>query len=535
MLTRIIVRSAYFLKNAKRYQSTKRFFYDLLENTNSQIKRRFDVFMITLVLLSVAQLIYEVDHNPDALGFWFDQAVVGIFILEYLLRGWIYSDGHKIILEHYERAEYLNSPFQPGHALWQAFTEKAHYLITPMAIIDLLAILPSYRPLRVLRVLLVFRLFKLFRYFSSIKLFANILASKRFELSTLSVFLGFIIFIGTVDFYLFENIHDGGQVSSLFDALYWAIVTVATVGYGDITPITFGGRIVAMALILSGVGVLSFFISIIVTAFNEEIQELQENTVYAELNRYKRFVIICGFGRVGQHIARQLRKDRQHFVVLDINEDHVLKAKQLGYLVIHADASKNDVLKNARINNGASAVLCVTGDDVTNVYIALTSRHLNKDIQIISRANGQENVKKMYQAGANNVIQPFEMAGMLVAEYIGQPTAFEAILGILHEESHILMEALPVHTGSFIDGKTINEIDFKVRKLLLLGIISAHPPISKEHKASYPLKNQHFYFNPEQYFQLRDGDLLVVLGRPHSITHFRNELEKSRTHQRSKQ
>jgi len=285
---------------------------------------------------------------------------------------------------------------------------------------------------------------------------------------------------------------------------------------------------------LSGVGVLSFFISIVVTAFNEEIQELRENTVYAELNRYKRFVIICGFGRVGQHIARQLHKDKQHFVVLDINEEHVFRAKQLGYLVIHADASKNDVLKNAGISNGASAVLCVTGDDVTNVYIALTSRHLNADIQIISRANSQENVKKLYQAGSNNVIQPFEMAGMLVAEYIGQPAAFEAILGILHEESHILMETLPVQAGCFVDGKTVSEIDFNQRKLLLLGIISAHPPTSAKHKASYLLKNQHFYFNPEQYFQCRAGDLLVVLGRTHSIGRFREQFEKSRLTPRAK-
>lgn len=534
MLTQFIIRSAYFLKESNRYQCTKRFFYDMLENPNSLYKRYFDAFMISLVLLSVAQLVYEVEHKPDALALWFDQAVMVVFIFEYLARGWIYSDSHNFILEQHERANALNTPLHSGKVLWQVFAKKISYIITPMAIIDLLAILPSYRPLRMLRVLLIFRLFKLFRYFNSMKLFANILASKQFELSTLSIFLGFIIFIGTIDFYLFENIHNGGQIRTLFDSFYWAIVTVGTVGYGDITPMTVGGRIVAMALILSGVGVLSFLISIVVTAFNEEIQQLRENTVYAELHRYKNFVIICGFGRVGQHIAKQLHKDRQHFVVLDINEEHVQKAKQLNYLVIHADASNNDILKSVGINKGATAVLCVTGDDVTNVYIALTSRHLNKDIQIISRANGQENVKKMYQAGADNVIQPFEMAGTLVAEYIGQPAAFEAILGILHEESHILMETLHVQAGCLIDGKTVSDIGFKERKLVLLGIISMHPPSALKHKASYQLKNQHFYFNPEQFFRCRDGDLLVVLGRIDHISRFRNQLAKSQPNPRSK-
>ena len=527
MFTRLIVYFAYFLKTSRQYQSAKLFFYNLLENPNSRLKSYFDIFMICLVMLSVFLLIYEVDNKFGESEVLFEHCVISLFIVEYLLRGWLYSDIHKVILEHYEKAEYLNVPFRLGKVAVIIVAKKFEYVFTPLALIDLLAILPSYRSLRILRVFLIFRLFKLFRYFKSIKLFANVLASRRFELVTLGIFLGFLVFVASTGIYLFENPANGGQVKNLFDASYWAIVTVATVGYGDITPQTTGGRIVAMALILVGLGILSFLVSIIVAAFNEEMDELRESSTYAELNRFNSFIIICGFGRVGQHIAKQLEKDKQHFVIIDTKEANVLKAKRLGYLVIHEDASKNGVIQNAGINNGATAVICTTGNDVINVYITLTSRHLNADIRIISRANNQDNVKKLYQAGASNVIQPFEIAGMVVAEYIGQPVAFEAILGIIREESDIIMGTLCVYSGSFIEGMSIAGIDFEQRKLMLLGIISANPA-HHTHKNSYPIKNQHFYFNPEAYFVLRGGDLLVVMGREYAIDYFRDQIEKSR-------
>jgi voltage-gated potassium channel len=527
MLVRLIVYFAYFLKSSPYYRNTKLFFYNLLENPDSRLKSYFDVVMICLVLLSVFLLIYEVDTELTRIELLFEQILVALFIIEYLLRAWLYNDVHKIILEHYEKARYLNSPFRMGKVVRLILAKKIEYIFTPLALIDLLAILPSYRTLRVLRGLLIFRLFKLSRYFNSLSVFSEILASKRFELYTLAIFLGFLVFIGSTGIYLFEHPTNSGQVGNLFDAFYWSIVTVSTVGYGDIAPQTTGGRLVAMALILTGLGVLSFFISIIVSAFSDKMHDLRENRSYAELKRYESFVIICGFGRVGQHIAMQLEKHQQDFVVIDSREVNALKARRLGYLVIQADASKNEVLINAGIMNRATAVLCTTSDDVVNVYITLTSRHLNPDIRIISRVNNQDNVKKLHQAGADNVIQPFEIAAMLVAEYIGQPVAFEAILGIIREEKQFIMETLRVYSGSVIDGVKISEINFARRKLMLVGVISANPAHLK-HKNSYKVKNQHFYFNPEPHFVLREYDLLVVLGRDVAIEYFRDQIEKSR-------
>jgi len=146
-----------------------------------------------------------------------------------------------------------------------------------------------------LRVLLIFRLFKLFRYFKSLKLFAEVLKSKRFELYSLAIFLGFLVFIGSTGIYLFEHPTNTKQVGNLFDAVYWSIVTVSSVGYGDIAPQTTGGRLVAMALILTGLGVLSFFISIIVSAFNDKMQDLRKQNL-CRTKGLSGFCYHCGFG-----------------------------------------------------------------------------------------------------------------------------------------------------------------------------------------------------------------------------------------------
>lgn len=526
MLARLIVYFAYFVKKNKHYTQTKQFFYNLLENPESKMKSYFDAFMICLVMLSVFFLVYSVEHTLNEASEWLEQFVVFVFISEYLLRGWLYSDVHRTLIKEYEKADYLNIKFSLFNTLKKIIGKKLRYIFSFFAIIDLLAILPSYRPLRILRVLLIFRLFKLFRYSNSIKIFSDVLSSKRFELITLAIFMGFLVFIASIAIYLFENQSVGGHVRDLYDAFYWSIVTISTVGYGDITPQTTGGRLVTVTLILAGLGVLSFFTSIIVAAFNDKMDTLRDNRAYAELSRYKSHIIICGFGRVGQEVAKQLKNDRQNFIIIDKDEDKIIAAKHKQYLAMQDDASINAVLINAGINRGATAILCTTGSDIANVYITLTSRYLNPEINIISRANRQDSEKKLYQAGANNVIQPFEIAGLLAAGFIGQPVAFEAIRGILHGQKQILMDTLIVSPNSLLENQTIGNIDFKNRKLTLIGVISSNKKHQK-YRNSYQVKNQHFYFNPEKYFELQEQDILVVLGRKYSIEHFQDQIKQS--------
>lgn len=531
MLSKLIVYAAYHLKSSEGYIRSKNAVYNLLDNPESPQKKYLDFSMISLIVLSIFFLLYHVEHQASIMGGYFEQGILLIFIVEYLLRGWIYSDSYKIIIEEYEKALYLNLAFNPLTAGRRILGKELEFMTSAFAIIDILAILPSYRPLDILQVFIIFRLFKLFRYSDSTKLFADVLASKRFELATLLVFTCFLVFIASVSIYMFEfPVVDSG-IKSLFDAFYWTIVTLATVGYGDITPHTTGGRWVAVILILTSIGVLAFFTSILISAFSEKMLSLRETRIYEEVKSYQNFILICGFGRVGQEIARHLSREQQKFVIIDRTAANVELAKRSGYLAIHADASKNDVLLNAGIRRSVAAVLCITGDDVVNVYVTLTSRHLNKGVRIISRANRHDNVNKLYQAGADHVIRPFEIAGMLAAEFVGQPVAFEAISGILQNQTEITMETVLVSERSSLDNQRIDRLELRQNKLTLLGVISDNP-IHLKHKNKFQVKQQHFYFNPEANFVLRQGDMLVLLGRKYGIDHFRDQVEQQRLLQR---
>lgn len=533
MLSQLIIYFCYYLKSSTSYQKLKSFFYQLLENPNCKLKKFFDRAMITLIIFSVVFQLYGVEHENSHISSYIEMMVLIVFSLEYSLRLWVCSDNHIILIAEYEKTSYLNILFKIHTALYQAFHKKLQFLATPAAIIDLLAILPSYDSVSILRIFIIFRLFKIFRYSSSAKLFGDVLASKRFELFTLMVFTCFLIFVASVAIYIFERSSSIGTIKNLFDAFYWSIVTLATVGYGDITPSTTGGRLVAIITIFTSLGILSFFTSILIAALNDKMPALRDKRIHAEISRYQQFIIICGFGRVGQETARQLQDDNQPFIIIDRYPEKVATARSLGYLVIENDASKNEILLAAGILKGASSILCITGDDVTNVYITLSSRHLNPNIRIISRANRPENVRKLYQAGADHVIRPFEIAGLLAAEYMGQPVAFQAISGILQNQTDAVMETLLVSANSPLDDLSIGAMDLAQRKLTLLGVISDNP-IHLKHKNKFQVKQKHFYFNPEPEFVLRKNDLLVLLGRKYGIDHYRDQIEQARLLNRGK-
>jgi voltage-gated potassium channel len=522
-----IVKRCYAIEDSARYKRTKSFFYDLLVNPSARIRPYFDIFMIVLVLASVFLLIYEVKTDLGMFSRVFEGVAVSIFLVEYLLRLWLYNDSHKIIIEHYERSEFLNHSFRLGPALREMMSKKWDYMTTPLAIIDLLAIIPSYRPLRFLRIFLLFRLFKLFRYARSINEFVKVLSEKKFELYTLFIILAFVIFISSAAIYFFEAQTEGGEIENFFDGVYWALVTISTVGYGDITPHTPEGRFITLVLIICGIGVISFTTSIVVSAFGEKMKEMREHRVFAELEKGGRNVtIICGYGRMGQVVAERLKSDRDHFVIIDPDLQNVERAKQVGYLAIQGNAENTQLLQNVGIDTRAERILCLTDDDVVNVFIALTARHLNPDIEIVSRANREETVNKLLQVGADHTVMPYKILGLMAGEYMGQPVAFEAIHGMLHGEEKISLETVVVSSGSMLEGIPIGRIDFNQHKLILFGVISLVDREVDDSRAAYGMGTRMFFFNPQQDFQLHANDIIMVFGHELSIVHFKDSQER---------
>jgi voltage-gated potassium channel len=524
-LSKYLVQFCYELEDSTRYKRSKQFFYDLIENPRSRIRPYFDVCMIVLVISSVYLIIYEVRHDLGTFGRVFEWFAVSIFLFEYLLRLWLYSSSHKTIIEHYEKAEFVGKPFSLWLALKDVLAIKWEYMTQPLAIIDLLAIIPSYRPLRFLRIFLLFRLFKLFRYVHSYNEFIRVLSEKRFEFYTIFIFTIFIIFTSATAIFFFEAKEDGGQINTFFDGIYWSLITLTTVGYGDITPKSTEGRVITMILILCGIAVVAFITSVIISAFSEKIVEMRENRVFAELEKKQGMhTILCGYGRMGSVVAEHLVKEKKHFVIIESDPKNAAGAKRAGYLVIEGSAENSDLLKSAGVLDHAEMLLCLTGSDVVNVYITLTARYLNPQIQIISRANRKDSVRKLRQAGANHSVVPFKVVGLIAVEFIGQPVAFEAIHDILSGKHDIGLETITVRETSTLDGRNIGDIDFLGNKLELFGVITSKSRKLEQCKKPFTLKFNHFYFNPDPAFKLQAGDIILVIGHQYSIIHLKDKL-----------
>ncbi len=519
----LVIRLAYWLDASPHYTALKSSSYNWLLNPRSRRRVWFDSGMVVLVLLSVFMLIYQVHHEVNPYADLFERAVFLTLILEYLLRMWLFSASRKIMIEHFEHAELVGMHFRLGPALWAVLKSKLAYMVTPIAIIDLLAIMPSYRPIGFLRLFLLFRLLKLFRYARSLSAFGKVVVEKRFELLTLSIFVGAVVLISSTAVYLFEAGVPDATIETPLDAVYWAVITVTTVGYGDVTPVTPEGRVVAMVLVFAGIGVVSFATSIVVMAFHEKMRELHANRVFAEVERLNNVTIVCGFGRIGQVVAQHLADAQESFVIIDRDEAAIQQARRLDYLAVTGDAADSAMLDNLRLGRQATRILCLAHDDVNNVYITLTARQFSKDVLIISRANKQESVRKLVHAGADHVVRPYEVVARMAAEFIGQPVAFDAVHEVVTGSKGIHLEPVPILPGCSLQSSLVGEIDFATRNLLLFGVIRPSEGTAAPDSDHFKMAGKHFFFNPRADFQLQANDLLVLIGYDVSLDYFRKQ------------
>jgi voltage-gated potassium channel len=276
-------------------------------------------------------------------------------------------------------------------------------------------------------------------------------------------------------------------------------------------------------LVFAGIGVVSFATSIVVMAFHEKMRELHDNRVFSEVERLAGVTIVCGFGRIGQVVAQRLAKAGEPFVVIDKDEAAVDRARRLDYLAVAGDASDGAMLGNLCLGRQATRVLCLTHDDVKNVYITLTAREFSRDVLIISRANKRESVRKLHHAGADHVVRPYEVVARMAAEFIGQPVAFDAIHDVVTGSKGIHLEPMPVLPDSHLDGRCIGEVDFAARNLLLFGVIRAQAGEPGDGEGHYQMAGKRFFFNPRAEFKLQAHDILVLIGYDVSLSHFRKQ------------
>jgi voltage-gated potassium channel len=405
---------AYEIEASKRYSTYKNIAYDILENQSSRAKKYFDYGMIFLVLSTIMILILEIKNTLPSWVYTFEAIAIVIFILEWLGRLWVSSDGHKyLILAHESNKE---------ASLWQvikpALLAKGRFIISPMSIIDLLAILPSYRPLRVLRFFLLFRLFKVFRYTKSLNFLMHVFVEKKFEFLTLLVIFSFMVFFASTALYIFEGAGENPKLENFFDAIYWAVITITTVGYGDISPQTNEGQFVTMILIIGGIGIISFMTSIMTTAMTQKLHEAKSQFVVSEVGKLKSYILLCGYGKMGKVLAHELREENHDVLVIDQDEDAVDAAKLEKFLALKADASDMEILKGIECDSKVKYAAILSDDDTFNLSATLSLRALDNDIHILTRANTLGVAKKLEIAGASEAIYPYATAAFVAVEHV---------------------------------------------------------------------------------------------------------------------
>ncbi len=506
-LTEWIIVFARILSHSYKYKKIKHNVKDILENPANPWKKYFDISIVFIILSSVFIMIYEVKHPLPAWMDFYDIYIVSlIFLIEYILRLWVYSDMAHDLVEEYEKSHFLGSQFKLWPALLKGLKKKFEFMVTPAAIIDLLAILPAYRPLRVLRIFVLFRFLKLLRYTRSINQFVEVLSNKKFELLTLLFLLLFVMMTGAIAIYVLEDMHNP-NINSMFDAIYWSLVTISTVGYGDISPVTEMGRVIAMIIILFGIAMISFATSVIVSAFSEKLHKLKEERVVDDINKSEEFLIICGYGQMTKMFFRQSDASKYKYIILDKDPKRVEEAIRDGYAAIEEDASRYETMKRFNTENSKVTVLCMTHNDIENIYITLNAKHISPKIKVVTRAGDESIVNKYKRAGADHVLLPNETASTMMSVAITRPTMYKAIDAILTGKNKAMLDEVLVHNHSVLMGQKLKSIDFRHFKLVLIGI----------QKSS----SMEFIFNPSPETIIEHKDILLIMGDKRSIQYFK--------------
>ena len=497
------------LRNSKRYKEAKAYIWELLNGTSNPYKKYLDMFIIFLIVTSVFILVYEVTNPvPIWLDYYDFYFVSFIFFIEYILRLWVHNDLSKYIVEEYRDAQFLHREFELWPVLKYGLKEKLNYMATPSAIVDLLAIFPAYRPLRVLRIFVLFRVLKLLRYTKSINQFVEVIKNKRFELLTLLFLLFFIVTTAGIAIYVLEE-RINPEITSLFDALYWSLVTITTVGYGDIAPVTDAGRAISMLTIISGIAMISFATSVIVSAFSERLSEIKENRIIEQVNKSRSFLIVCGYGQMVKMFFRQTKEPMNNYVILDKDIKRVEQARKDGYKVVQEDASRFETLSKFNVEHANITILCLTGSDVENIYITLNAKSISRKMKVIARVNDINIVSKFEYAGADHLLMPNQVVNTMIRTAITQPTMYKAIHAILTGKSVARIDEMHVHEEHSLVGKSVGELDFKVNKLLFIGL----------------QRNGEFLFNPSATEVIQSYDILLLMGRKISLEYFRSRHE----------
>jgi voltage-gated potassium channel len=286
----------------------------------------------------------------------------------------------------------------------------------------------------------------------------------------------------------------------LLDALYMTVLTISTVGYGEVHPLTTHGKFLTIFIILFGVGSVGFAVGTAGRLMIEDrIRAVLGRRSMKSIQKLHDHYIICGFGRMGRIICEELTEKGIGLVVLENDEEVLDEIERLGYPFIKADATSDEDLIAAGIDRAAGLVSVVT-DDAQNVFIVLTARGLNPKLNIVARSAAEETIKKLVRAGANKVISPYFLGGHRIAQAIMRPTVLDYLENIMQNKSmDLILDEKQIAPRSKLVGQTLATSGLRQDlNIIILAIKSVTGTMN---------------FNPSSTTEIKGGDTLVLLGR----------------------
>ncbi len=305
------------------------------------------------------------------------------------------------------------------------------------------------------------------------------------------------IVLGTVGFHLIEG-------WSLLDSLYVAAQTVTTVGYGDKSPVTRGGRIFSTAFMLLSVGVVLYALTTTVQAIvqSELVATFGQRRHSRRMSKLRNHYIICGAGRVGSHLVRTLLSDEETFIVIERDPQRVAELTDLGVIVLVRDATLEESLLEAGVDRARGLAACLP-DDADNVYVVLTARDLNPDVHIVARAAEEQAESKLKRAGANRVVAPTIIGGHRMAMALTKPAVDDFIGSITANKIGLAFEQLEVEDTSTLVGQKLRDTNIRSElDIVVVSILRSDGEI---------------VFNPSGESTIEGGDVLIAIGQGESL------------------
>lgn len=315
------------------------------------------------------------------------------------------------------------------------------------------------------------------------------------------IFVAFLvilmIMIGAAGFRLFEDY-------SWLDSFYTSAQTVTTVGYGDLTPITKAGRIFAIILMLTGAGTVLYALSVLAQAVvqSEMVEAFSQRRRVKEMEKLEGHYIVCGAGRVGRRIIRNLQDQGLPHVIIESAESKLSEIDSpLSFLSI-GDATSEEKLIDAGVKRARGLASCLP-DDAANVYVVLTARGLNPDLHIVARAVEEQAEATLVRAGASRVVAPTIIGSQSMARALLKPAVADFMDSIVAETMDLVFEEIAIGPASSLSGKILCETPlFGDASVILVAIRS---------------KNGELEFQPKKDRVVHEGDLLIVIGKAESV------------------